>query len=169
MLYSHLRGAHFCSCLSSGCVLAISIVPMWVQARDFRESRAASRSPGHRLSFLHHSVLASWLCPCFASGNGRVHNCPSYPVRPSTPLCSAGNQVTLVCSVYIFKHVTVTGVYITMFVKYVAVMPKMASISQSHSQWDDLLLGSLLPSAVLPSGPRIFTNPIWGVPLPCSR
>ncbi len=63
-------------------------------------------------------VVLCW-CPSSAFGNGREQNCPSFQVRPDVIFCLSHMQLTLVCSVY-FKHVTVSGVYITMFVKYVS-------------------------------------------------
>lgn len=56
--------------------------------------------------------------------------------------------------VYIFKHVTVTGVYITMFVKYVCASPEYPPAIHSLLgfpllQWLHILLVTLLPSSIL--------------------
>lgn len=113
----------------TGCVLLI-LPLIWVRDESCRNNvsrntdlhREVLRFPGIRLRYWRHcSAGSSWLCFSLY-GSGREHVYPSCLVGHFD---SIERDSTYLIPVYIFKHVTVSGVYITMFAKYVTSSSKL--------------------------------------------
>jgi hypothetical protein len=84
-------------------------------------NRAASHFLGHLPPFLLLLCqVYSWYCS-FVSGSGKAQSCRLFPAS----VCASFRRINRLrhVTVYIFKHITVTGVYITMFIKYLGSFP----------------------------------------------
>ena len=64
---------------------------------------------------------------------------------------------------YIFKETTVTGVYITMFIKWVTSCADMHERNLTRLQRGRVLLFPFLPAAILPGGIGLLRRSLWGV------
>lgn len=72
---------------------------------------------------------------------------------------------------YIFKHVTVSGVYIAMFIKYVQLLPRTAELLAvfDSEQRVHFQFSAVLPSAVLSGRSRLLSHSVGRIPPPRAR
>lgn len=113
-------------------------------------------SLGNLPSYLHRWSQVWLWWGSFVSGSGRARGSPLSRVRISRPFRHIRLSPHLV---YIFKHSTVTGVFIAMFIKYVSFPSRR--ISLQLLQWLCLLFDTLLPSPIFPSRSRLRLTSCW--------